>query len=203
MRFRLAKLHKYLGLLMILPFFAWAITGVFFFIKPGYQKAYESLPVKSYQLNTLPVISIAEDWQEVRWLRTILGLHLLVKSNSKWQQVDIKTMQVKELPTEEDIKQLIDDAIKNKSERYGDIVSIDGLKIVTNTDITINLNWDQVTLHQKGTDTDFINTIYKIHYLQWTGIKSVDRVLGLVGLAFVVVLACLGFYMTFSRRRLL
>jgi len=201
MRFRLAKLHKYLGLLMILPFFAWAITGVFFFIKPGYQKAYESLPVKSYQLNTLPVISIAEDWQEVRWLRTILGLHLLVKSEGNWQQLDIETLQVRKIPLEEDIKRLIDDAIKNKVDRYGDILSIEGLKTVTNTDIIINLNWDQMALYQKGADTDFIDTMYKIHYLQWTGIKSVDRILGVVGLGMVIMLAVLGLSLTLRGKK--
>jgi len=202
MRFKLAKLHKYLGLIMILPFIAWAVTGVFFFIKPGYQNAYESLPIKSYQLSMLPVINVAEEWQEIRWLRSILGLHLLIKTNGKWQQLDTNTLQVIKPPSDEDIKRLIDDATKKNIERYGKIISIEELNIITNTDITISLNWDQMTLYQKGTDTDFIDTMYKIHYLQWTGFKSVDRFLGLVGLALVVLLACVGVYMTLNRRRL-
>ena len=55
-------------------------------------------------------------------------------------------------------------------------------------------------LYQKGEDTAFINTMYKIHYLQWTGIKSVDKVLGIIGLVLVVILAMLGTVMTFRRK---
>ena len=36
-------LHRIIGIALLLPFFGWAITGMVFFIKPGYAGAYEIL----------------------------------------------------------------------------------------------------------------------------------------------------------------
>jgi len=200
----LKKYHKYLGLLMILPFIAWAITGVFFFIKPGYSSAYESLPVKTYPLENIhsssPLSSVQESWLEVRYLRSILGLHKLVKNNQGWQHLDFLTAEIISKPTEQQISTLINDAIGINPQRYGQIKMIDGLQITTTTNVNISVNWSEMRLYQKGEDTAFINTMYKIHYLQWTGIKSLDKVLGIIGLILVVVLALLGAAMTFRRK---
>jgi hypothetical protein len=55
-------------------------------------------------------------------------------------------------------------------------------------------------LYQKGPDTKFINNMYKAHYLQWTGIEPLDKVLGIVGLVLVVILALLGVTLTIKRK---
>ena len=200
----LKKYHKFLGLLMILPFIAWAITGVFFFIKPGYSSAYESLPVKTYPLVdaecTQQTIPKHQTWLEVRYVRSILGQHLLVKNEEGWHQVDPLTKEVIKKPTKEQIDTLLNDAIRINPKRYGQIKTIDGLQVTTTTDVNISVNWSEMRLYQKGEDTAFINTMYKIHYLQWTGIKSVDKVLGIIGLVLVVILAMLGTVMTFRRK---
>jgi hypothetical protein len=193
------KIHQYLGLLMFLPFLAWAITGVFFFVKPGYQAAYEILSVKTYTLTQLPQIDVENNWNEVRWLRSILGYHLLVKSDQGWQQIDSQSLKIMKLPEEQQIRLLINDAVKLNPKRYGHIEVIDGLKAKMNTGIEISLNWPQMSLQQTGNDTHFINNMYKIHYLQWTGIKSIDKILGIVGLGLVVILALLGLSMMFRR----
>jgi hypothetical protein len=41
--------------------------------------------------------------------------------------------------------------------------------------------------------------LYRIHYLQWTGIKSVDQVLGVVGILLIVALSLLGARLFFAR----
>jgi hypothetical protein len=194
------KIHQYLGLLMLLPFIAWAVTGVFFFIKPGYQAAYESLPVKTYALGELPSITGQSGWSELRWMRSILGAHLLVKINDKWQQINPETLQPALQPTEQQMRLLINDAIKINPQRYGDIQTLKGLNITTDTQISISVNWPQMRIHQSGADTDLINQMYKIHYLQWTGIKTIDKVLGILGLGIVVMLAMLGLIMTIRQR---
>ncbi|MFT5755829.1 MAG: hypothetical protein ACI9LM_000541 [Alteromonadaceae bacterium] len=198
------KYHKYLGLLMLLPFIAWAVTGVFFFIKPGYSSAYESLPVKTYPLNPLN-FSLAQSpnkqsWLEVRQLHSILGQHLLVKTADGWQQIDPFTHKVINEPTVAQVRSLINDAIQINPQRYGQIATITAMEITTTTDVNITLNWPEMRLYQKGEDTAFINTLYKIHYLQWTGIKTVDKYLGILGLALVIILAALGVVMTFRRK---
>jgi len=197
----LKKIHKYLGLLMLLPFIAWAVTGVFFFIKPGYSDAYQSLPVKLYPLNKVSNLPVENQWLEVRQLRSVLGEHLLVKTAEGWQQLSPQTFIELKQPTTEQVRQLVNDAINDKHIRYGNIASITNLAITTSTEVRINLNWQQMTLRQQGKDTDFINSVYDIHYLRWTGIKTVDEVLGMLGLFFVVLLAAIGTVMTIKSKR--
>lgn len=194
------KLHQYLGLFMLAPFVAWAITGAFFFIKPGYKAAYESLPITQYALPSLPAITPESSWREVRWLKSVLGLHLLVKSDSQWGQLNPNSLEPEVTPSEDDIRILVNDAIKNKP-RYGTIASINDMSVVTSTNIRISVNWSNMSLYQTGDDTDFINRMYKIHYLQWTGIDMLDRVLGIVGLVLVLVLAALGLSLLLKRRK--
>jgi hypothetical protein len=192
------KSHQLLGYLLLLPFMGWVITGVFFFIKPGYKSAYENLAIKTYPLDKIHHLEIV-GVDEIRLLRSVLGNHLLVKKQTGWLQLDPITYEVLEITNQQQTRRLIEDAIQINPERYGKIESIDGTKIKMSTDVTINLNWSEMSLYQSGSDTDFINWMYKVHYLQWTGIKAVDRVLGIVGLALVLVLAFLG--MTISLRR--
>ena len=47
---------------------------------------------------------------------------------------------------------------------------------------------------------DRIDALYRIHYLQWTGYKLVDRLVGLVGLLLLVTLAVLGVRLAFGRQ---
>ncbi len=194
------QLHKYLGWLMLLPFIAWAITGVFFFIKPGYQEAYASLAVKQYPLQQSYYVAGNPNWQEVRMLRSVLGDHLLVKANDKWQQLDPHSFTPIAKPSQSQVRKLVEDAMQSNPERYGDIASIDGVNITTTTGVRISFNWPQMSLYQQGEDTDFINQMYQIHYLQWTGIKPVDKVLCIVGLGLVLLLAGVGLWLSLRPR---
>jgi uncharacterized iron-regulated membrane protein len=198
-RLNLRKLHQYLGLLMLLPFIAWAITGLFFFIKPGYQQAYASLPILTYPLTAqqqfkgpLPADS---HWLELRQVRTVLGLHLLVKNQQGWQQLQPESLQPWSKPSTKQVVNLVNDAISKDLQRYGQIKSVDGLSVITTTDVRISLNWAKLTLYQQGKDTDFINSMYDIHYLRWTGHQQIDQILGVIGLGLVMILAFVGVFM--------
>lgn len=172
----------------------------FLFVKPGYSEAYEKLPVTTYPSIT-PFIPIADNqWSEIKIIRSILGEHLLVKNEvNKWSHLNKATMEPIKLPNAHQVERLIKDAIKHNVARYGEVVSIDGLTILTSTQVNITLNWAQMSLHQKGQDTEFIQMMYQIHYLKWTGIKYVDNVLGIIGLGLVIVLALLGIILSFQR----
>lgn len=185
---------------MLLPFITWAITGVFFFVKPGYSEAYEKLPITTYPSITQFTPIIDNKWSEIKIIRSILGEHLLVKNeDNKWSHLNKATMEPIKLPSTHQVERLIKDAIKHNVERYGEVVSIDGLTISTSTQVNITLNWTQMRLHQKGQDTEFIQMMYQIHYLKWTGIEAVDNVLGIIGLALVMILALLGTLLSFQR----
>ena len=43
-----------------------------------------------------------------------------------------------------------------------------------------------------GPDTDRIDALYRVHYLQWTGHETVDRVLAVLGLVGLAALSGLG-----------
>ncbi len=185
---------------MLFPFIAWAITGVFFFIKPGYSQAYERLQITSYPNITSFQPAADNKWSEIKIIRSILGEHLLVKNkDNDWIHLNKKTMELVQAPSPAQVELLIKDAIKQHSERYGVINDVDGLVALTSNQIKITLNWDRMKLHQQGPDTEFIDMMYRIHYLQWTGIKIIDNVLGIIGLALMIVLAGFGLLLSFKR----
>jgi len=186
------RLHRLAGLVLLLPMLGWAATGAIFFIKPGYDEAYSSLTVKTYPLEAPLAVKAPADWLEVRYLRTVLGPHLLARTTTGWRQFDPVTLAPKPAPGEADVRALLTDAIAANPSRYGAISAIDATTATTATGARLTLDWNRLSLSQRGRDTDRIDWFYKVHYLQWTGIATVDRVLGLAGLALVVVLSLLG-----------
>ena len=194
------SLHRLLGIVMLLPFIGWAVTGAIFFLKPGYAGAYDIPQVKTYPLTEQTQIKADPTWLEMRLLKTVLGEHLLVRIGEGWQHLDPETQQLKVPPTEDEMRQLLNDALQTNPERYGSIASINGNTATTSTGVHVTLNWQRLTLTQTWKDTDRIDMLYKIHYLQWTGIPGIDKVLGAVGIAFILILSFLGLRLFFSRR---
>jgi hypothetical protein len=196
---RIRSLHRILGIVLLLPFFGWALTGLVFFIKPGYEHAYEILTPKTYPINTQLPISPEPGWQEVRYLRTILGDHLLVRTREGWTNLNPENNQVRNPPTDEEIRRLLKDAFSLNPGRYGDVTSVNGNTITTNTGVEVTLDWNRMSLQQRGKDTARIDLLYRIHYLQWTGMKNVDRVVGFVGIVLVLTLTTLGAWLALKR----
>ena len=193
------KIHRIIGVILILPFLGWALTGFVFFLKPGYSGAYEILKVKTYRLEGSPIVSPDPNWQEFRYLRTILGNHLLIRTDSGWEQLDPVTKLPKAKPSEADVRALMKDAFSLNPTRYGEVASVSGLNARTNTGIEVRLDWATLSLQQTGTDTACIDRLYKIHYLQWTGFKTVDKAIGLAGLILVISLTALGTVLAIKR----
>jgi len=191
--------HRALGITMLLPLLAWAITGAIFFIKPGYGGAYESLAIRTYPLTAPVSLPASADLLEVRYLRTVLGDHLIARTESGWKQLDPVTQQERPTPTDADIRALVSDAFTVNPERYGQIATVDGPVITTDTGVRATFDWDRLSLSQRGRDTDRIDAIYRVHYLQWTGVESLDKVLGGLGLALMVALSAFGVRLLFRR----
>ena len=189
---KIRRFHRIIGMIMIIPFLGWALTGLVFFIKPGYTEAFEILSVKTYGNQEPFLVPENSNWLEVRMLKSVLGNHLLVKTIDGWDHLNPTTLDTLELPSKQDIRRLVEDAISVNPQRYGNIAAVTKNHIETDKNVTIQLDWSQMLLSQKGRDTALINTMYKIHYLQWTGIKIVDQVLGLLGLGLICTLAILG-----------
>ena len=192
-------LHRALGITMLLPLLAWAVTGAVFFIKPGYGGAYESLAVRTYPLTAPVSVPPAADWREVRYLKTVLGDHLIARTESGWKQLDPATLQERPAPTEAEVRTLVSDAFTVNPERYGQVATIDGPVITTDTGVRATFDWNRLSLSQRGRDTDRIDAIYRVHYLQWTGVESLDKVLGGLGLLLMIALSGFGVRLLFRR----
>lgn len=186
------RLHRLAGLVLLLPMFGWAATGAVFFLKPGYDDAYSSLTVKTYPLEAPLAVKAPPDWLEVRYLRTALGSHLLARTTEGWRQFEPSSLAPRPDPGEADVRALLKEAIAANPSRYGTIETINGTSATTSTGATVTLDWNRLSLSQRGRDTDRIDLFYKVHYLQWTGIAAIDGVLGLTGLTLIVVLSLLG-----------
>ncbi|MCI2284180.1 PepSY domain-containing protein [Colwellia sp. MSW7] len=186
------KIHRRIGLILILPMLGWALTGIVFFIKPGYSEAYEQLVLKTYPVETQLTIVPENKWEKVTLIKTILGHHLLVSTGNKLEHLDPTTFEEKSFPSSSQFKRLVADAISGKNERYGDIVSINDNHVQTSTGVEIELDWLNLKLRQKGDDTKLINLLYKIHYLQWTPFKGVNQLLGIIGLLLLISLTVFG-----------
>ncbi len=193
------KFHRALGIILVLPFFGWALTGLIFFLKPGYKDAYETLALKTYPLEQKYTFAPDPSWLEVRYLRTVLGEHLLVRTKAGWLHLDPQTMQPQVMPSDDKIKTLLLDAFAVHPERYGQIVNITDNIAKTDTGVEITLDWKRLSLQQKGKDTDRIDWFYRIHYLQWTGISNIDKPLGFIGILLVMILTMLGIRLAFRR----
>lgn len=188
------------GLILLLPLLGWILTGMVFLIKPGYAAAYEQIRPKLYALENSNPIPVKNSWLEVRFFRTILGDHLLAKMDGKWQHFNAKSLKLQVPPTAKQEALLLSDAISHNNERYGNIKSGGSGLYITSTGVELSLNWDSLSISQKGHDTQLINTLYKIHYLQWLGHKKANIVLGVMGLLLLTLLVCYGVILYVRRR---
>lgn len=193
--------HKIVGIILLLPFIAWSATAVFFLVRPAYQEAYAPLEVKQYPLEPATTIATRPEWLEVRHLRSILGPHLLVLSTAGWQQLDPLTLQSLPYPDESSLRTLLEDAMQANPQRYGALATVDGRRISTDTGVNITLDWGTLSFTQEGRDTRWINQVYSIHYLEWTGVLVLDKILGLAGLALLMYMTWSGANMAFGSGR--
>jgi hypothetical protein len=139
-------------------------------------------------------------WLEARFSRTVLGEHLLVRDAEGWQHLDAFVLDPRPAPSGAELRLLINDAIGDNPERYGNVESLAGMTAVTDTGVEISVNWDSLTLAQRGPDTRWIDWVYDVHYLRWTGFEIFDRIFGLFGLFLLMYMTYSGARMALGRR---
>lgn len=186
------RLHRLLGITMLLPFIAWALTAIFFLVRPGYTEAYAQLNLASASLPSSLQIDVDPQWQELRYASSPLGEHLLVRTNAGWQHLDGRTGDPFPPPDANGMQSLLEAATAANIPRFGEIASIDGLSARTTTGVEITVFWDTLSASQSGRDTRLINKIYDIHYLRWTGHAGIDQVVGVTGLVLLLLLTWTG-----------
>lgn len=213
----LHSLHRYLGLLLLVPLLTWVVTGAVFILQPGYRSAFESLSVATYPLEAPIRVRAQPGWQELRVVRTVLGEHLLVQDlDQRWSQLHPISLQPRPLPQNEPLQLLLDDALSHNRDRYGTVIAIERMEKVpasaaapapsdeppasmaqevhalTSTGVNLVLDWPTLSLRQSGADTEFINRLYSLHYLQWTPNALLNRGLAILALLGLLVLTLAG-----------
>lgn len=194
------RLHRTFGVVLLTPLLTWTLTGLVFLIQPGYGSAYESLPLKTYPLEQTLSIRPNSDWLEYRVIRTLLGDHLFARTLQGWQHLDATTQLPFEAVTDAQALSLVKDAIAQNPERYGQLEQTQAQLYITSTGVEIRLDRDTLTLQQYGNDTRWIDRLYRLHYLQWTGLKWPDRILGIAGLLLLMLISVTGFKLLFRSR---
>lgn len=194
------KIHRLVGILLLLPFVAWASTAIFFLVRPAYTEAYEQLQVRQLPMGNIIQFVPDPTWLEARFSRTVLGEHLLVRDAQGWQHLDAFTLEPRPAPSGEELRLLINDAISHNAARYGTVERLSGMNAVTDTDVEISVNWDSLSMSQRGPDTRWIDRVYDIHYLRWTGFEIFDRIFGLFGLFLLMYMTYSGARMALGRR---
>ena len=195
MHYKHKQLHKLTGLALLLPFLAWSLTGIFFLFRPPFFEAYEQIPIKHYPLQTSSINIDSDTWLEARQVRSILGDHLLVRNSDEWVHLNAETNEIWEFPSDDQITLLIHDAFEFNPDRYGSLIELNGGEGTTDTGIDIEIDWFSLTITQEGADRIWIDRIYNLHYLRWTGIEWLDEIVGVLAL-------CLLVYMTYSGARM-
>ncbi len=198
------RYHRLVGIIMLTPLLAWTLTGLLFLIQPGYGAAYEMLQPRTYPLsgtlNSLVVLPADSGWGDFRYLRTVLGDHLLVSGEEGWEHLRAETLELWPQPDAQMQLQLVADAVALKPERYGQVLRHEEGAMVTSTGVRITLDWNTLGLRQSGNDTRWIDQLYQLHYLQWTGVRWLDRILGVAGLFLLAVMTVTGFRLSFRGR---
>ena len=194
------KIHRLVGILLLLPFVAWSTTAIFFLVRPAYTDAYEQLQVQQLPMGNIIQFVPDPSWLEARFSRTVLGEHLLVRDAQGWQHLDAFALDPRPAPSGEELRLLINDAIAHNRERYGTVDSLSGMTAVTDTGVEISVNWESLTMSQRGPDTRWIDKVYDIHYLRWTGFENFDRIFGLFGLFLLIYMTYSGARMALGRR---
>lgn len=194
------RYHRLIGLILLLPLLTWTFTGFVFYFKPGYGNAYHQLAIQSYPIthalsiepSVFKVYTNNEPWLDTRIVHSILGIHLLVRTNDSQYHFNYNTQKPWHADKNLEIRKLIQDACDTKSKRYGKIIQLDELTATTDTQVEITLDWSTLKLRQKGRDSRIINKIYDFHYLRLTPYAFLNKIIVLIALVGLIVLSGLG-----------
>ena len=165
-----AKLHRWLAIVLVGLLVVWSATGLLFHLKPGWDRAYDQLRAERSKVESLDTA--------IGPLQRKAGE--LVDANGSKLVLD-----------EAAVRTLVIDAVSRSPHRaaYGDIASVSlterTAQVKFTSGITVEVGRHDARLSQRGADTDRIDWLYRIHYLQWTGNATFDRAFAVLGLVLI------------------
>lgn len=158
-----AAVHRWCAIVLVALLVVWSVSGLLFHLKPGWDRAYDMLSVERSKTETLD---------------TALGP--LTRTSGKLASA---------LPVE-DAETLARDALQRSAHRaaYGEVqrVTSDASSVTLECEhARVRIDRNSARISQRGADTERIDWLYRIHYLQWTGNATLDKVLAFGGLLLI------------------
>lgn len=205
-----SRVHRYLALVLVVPLIVWSVTGLLFHLKPGWSRAYDMLdderPLEN--AHVVPLSTVAVDGvQRLELFGTALGPLYRISTKDGTTLVDATTGAKRSPLSEADAKTLALDAVAHSREKagYGDIarteVRDDVVRLTFSKGPIVEVGRTDARIRQHGADTARIDWLYRIHYLQWTGMKTFDKVLAIVGLLLIWLVMIPGLVLAWRRVR--
>jgi hypothetical protein len=190
-----AKAHRWLAIVLVVLLAVWSVTGLLFHLKPGWSRAYDMLSAERggplHPGKLVALTTIGDEVTGLELIDTALGPLYRVTTPTGGSLVDASTGQRRSPLSEADARMLALDAVRRSrhAAAYGDIATIQarGEQFVLGFSggQTVELGRSDARLSQHGPDTERIDWMYRIHYLQWTGNKTFDRAFAMFGLALI------------------
>ncbi|MFN0251130.1 MAG: PepSY domain-containing protein [Kofleriaceae bacterium] len=213
-RVTIAAFHRWAAIVLVALLVVWSITGLLFHLKPGWDRAYDSLSVQRTEpvdlSSVVPVASLTSVSltssgavpSSIELFSTVLGPMYRVTTSAGSSIVDATTGRVRTFTPDEVIR-LVDDAVSRSpfARRYGAHVGIDGNDVRYAGDQVVTFSPPTMRVSQEGRDTKRIDWLYRIHYLQWTGNKTIDKILAISGLALIWIVMIPGVVLFVRRLR--
>lgn len=208
-----AAVHRTLAIALVALLVVWSVTGLLFHLKPGWDRAYDQLAVERpgpLKLAAIvPATSIeaalaGASIERVALFDTQLGPLYRVATATGTELVDATTGKKRSPLTVPECEALIADAVSRSPHRaaYGGPVAThtdERTVKVDFKDATVVLGRSDARISQHAESTGRIDWLYRIHYLQWTGNKTIDRAFAVLGLALIWAVMIPGI-MLFVRR---
>lgn len=195
-RLTFASFHRWAAVVLVAMLVVWSITGLLFHLKPGWNRAYDQLSVKRDEpidlASIVPMASLTAPAgtslkpSSIELFQTALGPMYRVTTAEGSSIIDATTGKARSF-TPEEVTRLVDDAVSHSpfENRYGAHVGIANDAVRYAGDQVVTFSPTTMRLSQEGRDTRRIDWYYRMHYLQWTGNPTVDKVLAIGGLALI------------------
>ena len=191
--------------MLLLPLATWTATGFAFLLKPGWSGAYETLQaLDGRPLDPKGLVALAElpipAGETTAWeLRsTALGPVYRVSQRGAAFLVHAGTGTLLSPLDGAAVEAIARDAASraHAPERYGEVTDVslseDEGVVRFAGGAEVRVGRSDLSIAQRGSDTAWIDRLYELHYLRWTGISAIDRTLAPIALVAVWMLAFTG-----------
>jgi uncharacterized iron-regulated membrane protein len=185
-----AWVHRWLAIVLVVLLAVWSVTGLLFHLKPGWDRAYDMLSVdRQRPLPALPATLTSGDVTRLEVFDTAIG-PLARLGGTTPRLVDAATGTQRSPLSIDDARMLVADAVARSPHaaaygEVGDVSATDASVRIRYANSVVDIDRTSARISQRGADTDRIDWLYRIHYLQWTGNRTVDRVLSVAGLLLI------------------